>query len=165
MLSLSHSNDISPLEDMKSLLFLEMFGTEPLDLSPLLGCTALEDLNICDITLKGDKVYEVVSQMTWLKRLYCTHANLKNAQIIALRELMPDCEIVAFSRATGGTWRYSDNYYDMRDALGIFYMDDYSVHLTERKTPEEVEAIKQFQQEQERIILGIKDEESAPDGT
>ena len=90
-----------------------------------INCTALEDLNICYITAPGDNVYETLRRMTWLKRLWCSGTRMNRKQLAALREELPDCEIWCRTgdESTGSTWRYSESYYEMRDAFHMFYMD------------------------------------------
>ena len=112
--------DLTPLSGLKNLIFLEIFLSQVNDYSPLLGCSALEDLNLC--YTKGD--LEVLGQMTWLKRLWIgrAHMDVWNHKE-ELAEKLPDCEIntdVIFS--TGQGWRQNKNYFDMRDVLGMFYM-------------------------------------------
>ena len=112
--------DLTPLSGLKNLIFLEIFLSQVNDYSPLLGCTALEDLNLC--YTKGD--LEILGEMTWLKRLWIgrAHFDVRNhAEELAAK--LPDCEIntdVTFS--TGQGWRQNQNYFDMRDVLGMFYM-------------------------------------------
>lgn len=115
-------SDISPLANLKELVFLEIFISPITDMSPLLGCTALEDLNIC--YTYGDP--EVLGQMTWLKRLWWDQSDdrgLTAAQQQRLVEMLPDTE-VEFNchSSTGGTWRFGQRYYEMRDMLGRDYM-------------------------------------------
>lgn len=112
--------DLTPLSGLKNLVFLEIFLSQVNDYTPLLGCTALEDLNLC--YTKGD--LGVLSQMTWLKRLWIGRAHMDVWEHKAeLAEKLPNCEIntdVIFS--TGQGWRQNKNYFDMRDVLGMFYM-------------------------------------------
>lgn len=113
-------SDLTPLSGLKNLIFLEIFLSQVNDYSPLLGCTALEDLNLC--YTKGD--LEILGEMTWLKRLWIgrAHFDVRN-HAAELAEKLPNCEIntdVTFS--TGQGWRQNKNYFDMRDILGMFYM-------------------------------------------
>lgn len=119
--------DLSPLGDLTELKWLEMFQCVTRDISPLLGCTALEDLNICYVSCNRDNLYETLRQMTWLKRLWCSGTSMTRAQIASLREELPDCEIWCRTgdESTGSTWRYSESYYEMRDAFHMYYMDIY----------------------------------------
>ena len=78
----------------------------------------IEDLNIgntfCDIT--------PILEMTWLKNLYMIFGNGGSAYKAS--QALPDTHVVASGTATvGGGWRRLQNYYDMRDMLGMYYMD------------------------------------------
>ena len=108
--------DISPITACKELIFLELFLTKVTDYTPLLELTKLEDLNLC--YTHGRK--EVLMQMTWLKRLWWSPAAGKQP---ALSRALPDTLInVTTGSSTGGVWRKGQNYYDMRDLLGMYYM-------------------------------------------
>lgn len=117
--------DCSLIGELKELKWLEMFQCSVRDISGLVGCTALEDLNICYINAPGDNVYETLRRMTWLKRLWCSGTRMSRKQLKALREELPDTEIWCHTgdESTGGTWRYSESYYEMRDAFHMYYMD------------------------------------------
>lgn len=112
--------DLTPLSGLKNLVFLEIFLSPIHDYTPLLGCTALEDLNLC--YTYGD--VEPLTRMTWLKRLWIGRISpqaFDYKEVFA--EKMPDCEVnmdVIYS--TGQGWRDNKNYFDMRDVLGMFYM-------------------------------------------
>ncbi len=108
--------DLSPLTGLEHLIFLEIFLTDITDYSPLVTCTALEDLNLSYDY--GDP--EPIKQMTWLKRLWWAGCPLTEEEF---HQYLPDTEMM-FQRisSTGGTWREGQNYYDMRDLLGVPYM-------------------------------------------
>ena len=111
-------SDISALEGLKELVFLELFMSKVKDYTPLLGCTALEDLNIS--YTQGDPT--VIGQMTWLKRLWWTGGGITNEQLDALLAALPDTLVKRPSvSSTGGGWRQGDHYYAMRDLLGMPY--------------------------------------------
>ena len=108
--------DISPLANHDKLVFLELFITKVTDYSPLLTCTALEDLNIC--YTDGDP--EPLKQMTWLKRLWWAEAPVTEEE---MREYLPDTEFMFYrNSSTGSGWRQGQRYYEMRDILGMHYM-------------------------------------------
>ena len=118
-LILAHTTvlDITPLSSCKELVFLELDWTGIKDYEPLLGCTALEDLNL-GLTY-GDP--EIIAQMTWLKNLWWKGAGYKTQSI--LREALTDTYMMFTSSYTVGSgWRELQNYYDMRDILGMPYM-------------------------------------------
>ena len=109
---------IEPIRSCKNLIWLELDNSCIRDYSPLVDCTALEDLNIgktfCDIT--------PITQMTWLKNLYMIFGDAGDAW--KCTQALPDTHVVASGDATvGGGWRRLPNYYDMRDCLGMYYMN------------------------------------------
>lgn len=110
-------SDITPLTDRKELIFLELFMTDVTDYSPLLTLTGLEDLNLCYTYGSA----QVIAQMTWLKRLWWSPNGGWKQPL--LTKSLPDTMInVTTGSSTGGEWRKGQNYYDMRDMLGMYYM-------------------------------------------
>ena len=109
--------DITPLSTCKNLIFLELDWTSVKDYSPLLGCTALEDLNLG--LSYGDAA--PIAQMTWLKNLWWLGKGGATRQMLA--EALPNTNLNFSSGTTsGGGWRKLQNYYDMRDIMGMYYM-------------------------------------------
>jgi len=109
---------IEPIRTCKELVFLELDNSCIRDYSPVADCTALEDLNIgntfCDIT--------PILKMTWLKNLYMIFGS--SGAAYQASQALPDTHVVATGTATvGGGWRRLPNYYAMRDALGVPYMN------------------------------------------
>ena len=107
---------LEPLENLRNLQFLELFLIPGQDLSPLKGCTSLEDLNLCYVYADPAPIQE----MTWLKRLWwsgCWPArNL-------LSGTMPNTEMnFDTGSSTGEGWREGRLYYEMRDFIGMGYM-------------------------------------------
>ena len=118
ILAWSEVQYIEPIRSCKNLIWLELHNSCIRDYSPLVDCTALEDLNIgktfCDIT--------PITQMTWLKNLYMIFGSAGDAW--KCTQALPDTHVVANGDATvGGGWRRLPNYYDMRDCLGMYYMN------------------------------------------
>lgn len=120
-LILTHNwiKDLTPLSTCKNLVYLELFWNDHIpDYTPLLGCTALEDLNIsatfADI--------EPLHQMTWLKNLWANCKGITAAEDAALKESLPNTTVMTTggSYTTGG-WRQVQGYYDMRDIMGLPY--------------------------------------------
>ena len=118
-LVLAHTTvlDITPLSTCKELVFLELDWTALKDYEPLLGCTALEDLNL-GLTY-GDA--EIIAQMTWLKNLWWKGAGYKR-QVLLEEALTTTNMNFTPSYTVAGGWRELQNYYDMRDLLGMHYM-------------------------------------------
>ena len=88
---------------------------------PLATLTGLEDLNLG--YTRGD--VHVLEQMTWLKRLWWSGSGLNAEEEAALQAALPDTEIQIHSvgSSTGMGWREGQHYYDMRDLLGMPYME------------------------------------------
>lgn len=109
---------IEPIRSCKNLVFLELDNSCIRDLSPLVDCTALEDLNLgntfCDVT--------PILEMTWLKNVYFIDGS--RASAYKFSQAVPTAHVVATGNATvGGGWRRLQNYYDMRDCLNMPYMN------------------------------------------
>lgn len=116
----TYITDISPVANMKNLKFLEIFLSPVKDYTPLLSCTALEDLNIC--YTRGD--LKTLEQMTWLKNLWIQRAGTSNEQCASLLEALPNTRLVLpILGSTDDGWRKLDNYFIMRDMLGMPYFD------------------------------------------
>lgn len=117
-------SDLTPLSGLKNLVYLEMFTIPVTDYSPLLGCTGLEDLNL-------GKTYAdptPISKMTWLKNLWWFAAdgrpNVASAPAPKiLPEALPNTNIkFRVAHPTAGGWRKLPNYFNMRDAMDMFYL-------------------------------------------
>lgn len=111
--------DISPLKDLKNLAYLEMFLTGVTDISPLQGCTSLVDLNMCFVPCID---YKPLFEMTWLENLWWGGWLMRTYEA-QFREALPNTRLCHDSASsTGGGWRELDNYFAMRDLLGMWYM-------------------------------------------
>ena len=120
-LILTHNwvKDLTPLNTCKNLVYLELFWNDYIpDYTPLLGCTALEDLNISGTFADIEPLY----QMTWLKNLWANCKGISAAEDAALKEALPNTTVMTTggSYTTGG-WRQTQGYYDMRDIMGLPY--------------------------------------------
>ena len=114
--------DLTPLSNLKELVYLELFIMDIKDYSPLLGCTALQDLNLG--TTYGDP--EPISKMTWLHNLRWSHVTEDpetRERVFALAEQLPDTNVTFDNwRNIGGPWRYLPNYYVFRDIIdGVYF--------------------------------------------
>lgn len=121
-LILTHNwvKDLTPLSTCKNLVYLELYWNDYnyKDFTPLLGCTALEDLNVsgCNLDL------EPLMQMTWLKTLYANRNGVTLEEHQMLEEALPNTKVVTQEWLyTGGGWREVENYYKMRDIMGLPY--------------------------------------------
>lgn len=118
VISISRVKDFTPLSSCKELIFLEMSDIEFAQLEPLLGCTALQDLNLGHS--RGD--HRIIAKMTWLKNIWWVGLNENGARYI--REANPDARVHTVGpRTVDGGWRKLQNYYDMRDLLGMYYLN------------------------------------------
>lgn len=118
--------DITPVGNLKDLIYLELFNLRIKDYSPLLNCTKLQDLNIG--TTHADP--EPLSKMTWLHNLQWHRADQDPATkeaVLKLPEQLPDTNVELYpkkkARNIGGPWRYLPNYYVFRDIIGADYFN------------------------------------------
>ena len=108
---------IEPIRTCKKLKFLELDWAPVKDLSPLTGCTALEDLNLGMIYAD----FAPIEEMTWLKNLWMVECS--SADRYRMPQALPDTRVMVTGAATvANGWRDLDNYYAMRDLLGMKYM-------------------------------------------
>ena len=118
ILAWTEVQDISAISHCKELVFLELDNSCVRDYSPLKECTALQDLNI-------GKTYadiEPVLEMTWLENLYMIFCSTRSAYTAT--QTLTDTNVVVSGGATVASgWRHLQNYFDMRDNLGVPYMD------------------------------------------
>lgn len=113
--------DFSAIGTLKELIYLEIFNVQFTQHEILPNLTSLQDLNLGS-TPTSD--IEALKQMTWLKRLWLPRTKLSSSQIEELYAALPDTQIVVnAAHSTDKGWRNNQNYRDMRDLLGMFYMD------------------------------------------
>lgn len=109
--------DLSPLAECKKLVFLELAMCDWItDYTPLQECTALEDLSV----ERASENIEPLFEMTWLKNLWL--GDVGAAKYQAALAALPNTNVV-YNGTTGGAWRDLPNYFKMRDALLMFYME------------------------------------------
>ena len=109
--------DVSPIVNCQELIYLEVDWSTIRDYTPIAQLRSLEDLNInktyCDIT--------PLLEMTWLKNLWAPGRSYADGQL--LLEALPDTHVeLRDASPIGEGWRNLQNYYDMRDLLGMPYM-------------------------------------------
>lgn len=109
--------DISPISSCKKLVYLELFINKHLkDISPLVECTALEDVSVANTHVD----LAPFAQMPWLKNLWVNNCGATTAERQLLTESLPDTHIeFDHGFTTGGGWRKLQNYYDMRALMGL----------------------------------------------
>ena len=110
--------DLTPISNCKELIWLELSWCAIESYEPLLGCTALEDVNLSRTFADP----EPVKKMTWLKNLWCMERG--NGVVYEWTQALPNTHVVGIGTdAIGYGWRKLPNYYKMRDALDMYYMD------------------------------------------
>lgn len=113
-------SDITPIGTLKELIYLELFKTNVTDYSPLVGCTALQDVNLA--CTKGDA--SVFAQMPWLNNLWINSCGVDQQTYQMLLEALPETTIeVESGWHLGNNWRAMLNYFKMRDLLEMPYYD------------------------------------------
>lgn len=109
--------DISPIVNCQKMIYLELFNNQHLkDITPLQECKALQDLCISQLYVDPMSV----AGMDWLHWLQMDCMKVTQEQRKALQESMPNTHI-EFDRDFSGGWRSLQNYYDMRDLMGLPY--------------------------------------------
>ena len=120
--------DLSPLSTCKNLVWVELnHSWATSDITPLKDCTGLRDLNITDMPLDSESATETLCAMPWLERLWYSAPEFSDAQVAAIQEANPDLYMQAvpsWANSCMNPWRYDQDYYDMRDVMNMFYMDD-----------------------------------------
>ena len=132
ILSWTEIHDLSPIVGCQELIYLELDWSQVRDFSPLVELKALQDLNVCgtvaDVT--------PLTQMTWLDNLWAAERGYDSKRI--LLEAFPqedeldeegnvivpksDVYLYIYGGSTSA-WRHLPHYYEMRDMLGMYYMD------------------------------------------
>lgn len=118
-LILAHTqlNYIEPIRHCKKLKFLELDWSPLKDLTPLKECTALEDLNLGNTFAD----FTPIGEMTWLKNLWMVDCSTRARY--EMTQALPDTRVMVTGSATvANGWRDLENYYAMRDLLGMHYM-------------------------------------------
>ena len=113
-------SDFTVLANLTNLEYLELFHSRFDDVQLLMNLKKLQDLNIGWVQLKNP---ELLKELTWLKRLWTNVNGMTRMELVELRDSMPDTYVYIDSKhPTEGGWRQSPLYYEMRDMLGMFYM-------------------------------------------
>lgn len=120
-LILTHNwiKDLTPISSCKNLIYLEIYWNKYIpDYSPLVGCTALKDLNLSGTYANPEPLY----QMTWLENLWANQTDFTSAEKQKLSESLPNTTIhIAQADYTAGGWRDVPRYFEMRDIMGLGY--------------------------------------------
>ncbi len=108
---------IEPIQHCKKLKFLELDWAPVKDYSPLVELTNLEDLNLGNTYAD----FEPIGKMTWLKNLWMIGCSRGPAY--RMTQALPETKVMVSGSATvANGWRNLENYYEMRDLLGMEYM-------------------------------------------
>ena len=121
------AKDLSPVGSLKNLKWLEMNRESAPSIAALKGCTGLRDLNISFMPLESQEdTYETILAMPWLERVWFSRAQLTEEQERKLLEANPNLMmkgVYDWNQSNADPWRFDQDYYDMRDLLGMFYMN------------------------------------------
>ena len=124
--------DLSPLEGLEDLEYVELFMQGITDISPLAGKTSLKDLNLAhnDIT-----DLTPLYSCTGLQRLWInSNPHLSKEQVAAFREAVPGCKVNTRGYpSTGMGWREHPHYTVLMDSFrsGEYIPFEDSAPLTE----------------------------------
>jgi hypothetical protein len=117
----TQATDYSVVGQLTELVFLELFNSTFTDTALLQNLTKLEDLNISWVKLKQP---QLLKELTWLKRLWATRVGLTDAENKDLTEALANTQVFLHGQhPTDGGWRKGQRYYEMRDLLGMEYME------------------------------------------
>lgn len=114
-------DDLTPLAGLQELWYLEIFDCNVTEIAPLLDCPSLRHLNICYTDIHDEALLE---QMVNLERLWYLSPAVSNADYHWIMSILPNTEkVIGISgNSTHAGWRQHDAYFEMRDALGAYYM-------------------------------------------
>ena len=135
ILSSAGPNPIPELGTLKELRFLELGKASFTDITMLSECTSLTDIDLMYKRVKSDEVAEAdvqtLCKMTWLKRLYLGGNMYNEEQMQRLHDALPNTQIVIHNSPEWeqNRWREAEIYFEMRDALHMYYIDDDGNHV------------------------------------
>lgn len=109
---------VEPLSSCKKLKFLELDWSPIRDYTPIKSCTALEDLNLGNTYAD----FAPIQEMTWLKNLWMIGCSA-GARNRVPQSLTETTVMISGSATVANGWRELPNYFAMRDALGMYYME------------------------------------------
>jgi len=132
ILSWTEIHDITPIIHCQELIYLELDHSQVRDFTPLLELKSLEDLNVTGTVADVSPLIN----MTWLINLWAAERGA--ATTYSLHQAFPqqdtlgdDGEVLVSKSSTRlytgagncRAWRHLPHYYEMRDLLGMYYMD------------------------------------------
>ena len=130
LLLLECTPDMNIVGNCTSLEYLELCDSPITDFWSLTNLTNLKDLNLSYTplnlgSLKFGKFGDITPllQMTWLDRLWMTYSRIGDEARAEIRAALPATELLFISNSsTDRGWRFSPQYYEMRDILEMWYM-------------------------------------------
>lgn len=133
VVSNSQYESLPALKYLKNLVMLEMFWTNTSDITLLRELTNLRHLNITYKRVRDAEAdLDTLMHMTWLERLWISYNMYRDDQIEALKAALPDTQVqvIYTTDCVSQGWRNgSEEYFNMRDALHMYYLDDDSNHV------------------------------------
>ena len=123
-----HALDLSPIASCDDLIWLELNRAYATSIAPLKDCKGLRDLNITFMTLlQPEDTFATLMEMNQIERVWFSYGVLTAEEQEKLQEAHPDIVyhgVYDWLQSNEDPWRYDQDYYDMRDALGhMFYMN------------------------------------------
>ena len=123
-----HALDLSPIASCDNLIWLELNRAYATSIAPLKDCKSLRDLNITFMTLlQPEDTFQTLMEMDKIERVWFSYGVLTQEEQEKLQEAHPDIVyhgVYDWVQSNEDPWRYDQDYYDMRDALGhMFYMN------------------------------------------
>lgn len=117
----TQGTDFSMIANLPELIYLELFMTDFNQTEILLNLKNLKNLNL---GFTGLTNLDPLKEMTWLEMLWLPGNHISTATYQELQEALPDTTIDYLSKdSTSNGWRKSQLYYDMRDLLGMYYLN------------------------------------------
>ncbi len=115
VISMTKVTDLSPIRNLKNLIFFEMFEMAPMDISVLYDLPQLEFLN-CSNTQISD--IKPLLSLTNLKRLWLIQCYLPKESLHALKVGLPNTIVIANGKHSTDTgWRFDNPTYNEMQAL------------------------------------------------
>ena len=119
---------LSVLTHCPELEWLELFWTNCSDITWMAECKNLQHVNIAYKRVRDQAAdLATLKQMTWLKRLYFSANMYSPAQVQELMDALPDTviRVIETDDCASLGWRDEDKvYFDARDALHMYYIND-----------------------------------------
>lgn len=135
ILSSAGPDPIPELASCKNLRYLELGKVSFTDITPLAECQNLTDIDLMYKRVKSDEVaesdIETLCRMPNLRRLYIGGNMYSEEQLARLHEALPNTQIIIHNSPEWfeQKWREAEIYFEMRDALHMYYISDEGNHI------------------------------------